>query len=235
MTVYGRHPVLEALKEGRVRRLWVARGVEEALLRELRTLGARFELVPRIELDRRLGTTHHQGIAAELEEIVWMDPEAPLRRAQERRELPLVVLLDGITDPRNYGAILRSARALGAHGVVSEERRSAPLSPVALKASAGAAYDLPLVRVKNLPRYQEFLKSKGLWIYGASLQAAKPLRELDLRRPLALIIGSEGKGLRRLVAERCDELVRIPLEGVESLNAAVALGIFLYEIREARE
>jgi 23S rRNA (guanosine2251-2'-O)-methyltransferase len=168
-------------------------------------------------------------------ELNFSDPEAPFELAKRRGESPLLVLLDGITDPRNYGAIIRSALALGAHGVVSEERRSAPLSALVLKASAGTALKLPLVQVKNLARYLEELKGRGVWVYGATGEAAKDLEALDYRRPLAIAIGSEGEGLRRLVAERCDELLRIPMHPeAESLNASVALGIVLYRVRLGR-
>ena len=145
------------------------------------------------------------------------------------------MLLDGITDPHNYGAIIRAAEALGAHGVVSEERRSAPLSPVAVKASAGAALKIPLLRVKNLPRYIEGLKDRGVWIYGLAGEAEKTLEEADYARPLAWVVGSEGKGLRRLVREKCDELLAIPLKGkTPSLNASVAAGIALYRTQQGR-
>ena len=139
MWIYGRNPVLEALRAGRARRVLVARGVEGWLLKELERLGAPYTLVPRIELDTLLRTTHHQGIAAEVEDPPYASLEDALRLAASRKEPPLLVALDGVTDPRNYGAMIRSALALGAHGVVSEERRAAPLSPLALKASAGAA------------------------------------------------------------------------------------------------
>ncbi|MCS7058148.1 MAG: 23S rRNA (guanosine(2251)-2'-O)-methyltransferase RlmB [Meiothermus sp.] len=235
MLIYGRNPVLEAIREGQVGQVWVARGVERWLLQELERLGAAYRVVPRVELDQMVRTTQHQGLVAELESLAYADAEAPFRRAEERGELPLLVLLDGITDPRNYGALIRSAFALGAHGVVTEARRSAPLTALVLKASAGAARRIPLVQVKNLPRYLEELKGRGLWIYGTSGRASRTLGELDYRRPLAVVVGSEGEGMRRLVAERCDELLRIPLvEGAESLNAAVALGVVLYQVGLAR-
>ena len=151
--------MLEALREGGVRRVLVARGVERKFIKRLQAEGVEFELVPRIELDRLVRTTHHQGVVAEIADVRLAEPEAPLALARKRGEKPLLVLLDGVTDPRNYGAIIRSAEALGAHGVVSESRRSAPLSAVAVKASAGAAYHLPVVQVTNLPRYIEELKA----------------------------------------------------------------------------
>ncbi|VCU54025.1 Uncharacterized tRNA/rRNA methyltransferase Rv3579c [Thermus thermophilus] len=235
MWIYGRNPVLEALRAGRARRVLVARGVEGWLLKELERLGAPYTLVPRIELDTLLRTTHHQGIAAEVEDPTYASLEDALRLAASRKEPPLLVALDGVTDPRNYGAMIRSALALGAHGVVSEERRAAPLSPLALKASAGAALKLPVVKVKNLPRTLKALKEEGLWVYGLDVRGEKAPWELDYARPLVLVVGSEGEGMRRLVRETCDELFRIPIrEEAESLNASVALGIALYQARLAR-
>ncbi|AMA74892.1 23S rRNA methyltransferase [Thermus parvatiensis] len=235
MWIYGRNPVLEALRAGRARRVLVARGVEGWLLKELERLGAPYTLVPRIELDTLLRTTHHQGIAAEVEDPPYASLEDALRLAASRKEPPLLVALDGVTDPRNYGAMIRSALALGAHGVLSEERRAAPLSPLALKASAGAALKLPVVKVKNLPRTLKALKEEGLWVYGLDVRGEKAPWELDYARPLVLVVGSEGEGMRRLVRETCDELFRIPIrEEAESLNASVALGIALYQARLAR-
>ena len=235
MWIYGRNPVLEALRAGRARRVLVARGVEGWLLKELERLGAPYTLVPRIELDTLLRTTHHQGIAAKVEDPPYASLEDALRLAASRKEPPLLVALDGVTDPRNYGAMIRSALALGAHGVVSEERRAAPLSPLALKASAGAALKLPVVKVKNLPRTLKALKEEGLWVYGLDVRGEKAPWELDYARPLVLVVGSEGEGMRRLVRETCDELFRIPIrEEAESLNASVALGIALYQARLAR-
>lgn len=157
-----------------MRRVLVAKGVEGWLLRELKRLGADYTLVPRIELDALLRTTHHQGVAAEVEEPPYATLEDALRLAEARKETPLLVALDGITDPRNYGAMIRSALALGAHGVVSEERRFAPLSPLALKASAGAALKIPVVKVKNLPRALKDLKERGLWVYGLDVRGRRP-------------------------------------------------------------
>ena len=197
MWIYGRNPVLEALRAGRARRVLVARGVEGWLLKELERLGAPYTLVPRIELDTLLRTTHHQGIAAEVEDPPYASLEDALRLAASRKEPPLLVALDGVTDPRNYGAMIRSALALGAHGVVSEERRAAPLSPLALKASAGAALKLPVVKVKNLPRTLKALKEEGLWVYGLDVRGEKAPWELDYARPLVLVVGSEGEGDRK--------------------------------------
>jgi 23S rRNA (guanosine2251-2'-O)-methyltransferase len=240
MLIYGRQAVIEALKEGQVRRLLLAQGLQPGTVRELTQLARRHEVplvtLPRIELDRAVKTTRHQGIAAELPELRFAEPDAPLALARQRGEKPFLVLLDQITDPHNYGAIIRSAEALGAHGVVTEARRSAPLSPVVAKVSAGASSHLPLVQVVNLPRYMDELKRQGLWCYGAAGEASSRPEELDWNRPIALVIGSEGMGMRRLVRDKCDELVAIPMRGkIRALNASVAAGILLYAGLGARE
>ncbi|MFC6618241.1 23S rRNA (guanosine(2251)-2'-O)-methyltransferase RlmB [Deinococcus radiophilus] len=239
MLIYGRNPVTEALREGRVDEVLLARGVDQAFERQLRALaeeaGVRVRLAPRIELDGLAGTTAHQGVLAEAQELSWADPQEIWDLAERRGEAPLLVLLDGITDPRNFGAIIRSAEVLGAHGVVAEERRSAPLSAVVAKTAAGATAYLPLVQVKNLPRFMDELKERGVWVYGAAGEAAQPLERTDLSGPVALVIGSEGDGLRRLVRDRCDGLVSIPVRGqVSSLNASVAAGILIYEAARRR-
>ncbi|ADV66789.1 23S rRNA (guanosine(2251)-2'-O)-methyltransferase RlmB [Deinococcus maricopensis] len=236
MLLYGRNPVLEALRDGRVTEVLVARGVEDAFVRELKATDVRVRFAPRIELDQLAGTTAHQGVIAEVEDLEWATVDDILDRAESRGEDLLVVLLDGITDPRNFGAIIRSAEVLGAHGVIVEERRSAPLSPVVAKTAAGATSYLPVAQTKNLPRLIDQLKTDGVWVYGAAGEAARDLRELDYRGKLALVIGAEGEGLRRLVREKCDELVSIPVRGrVQSLNASVAASILLYQALAGRE
>lgn len=239
MLIYGKNAVIEALQEGSVERVFVAHGVQPGTLKQLqslaRTAGVALELIPRIQLDQSLKTTRHQGIAAELPDLRYAEPDAPFRLARERGEKPLLVLLDGITDPHNYGAIIRSAEVLGAHGVVTEERRSAPLSAVVAKTSAGASSHLPLVQVKNLPRYMDDLKAQGVWLYGAAGDASLRPEEIDWDRPAALLIGSEGTGMRRLVRDKCDDLIALPMRGkIASLNASVAAGILLYTVVGSR-
>ncbi|MBZ9712516.1 23S rRNA (guanosine(2251)-2'-O)-methyltransferase RlmB [Deinococcus multiflagellatus] len=235
MLLYGRNPVLEALREGRVSEVLVARGVEEALVAQLKATGVRLRFAPRIELDQLAGTTAHQGLLAEVEDLAWGSVDDILDLAEQRGEDLLIVLLDGITDPRNFGAIIRSAEVLGAHGVVVEERRSAPLSPVVAKTAAGATSYLPVAQTKNLPRLIEALKKEGVWVYGAAGEAAQDVRQLDFSGKVALVIGAEGEGMRRLVREKCDALVSIPVRGrVQSLNASVAAGILLFEITRGR-
>lgn len=240
MLIYGRNAVIEALQQGQVERVLLAQGLNKATIKEFEKLAGekdvRIRHVPRIELDTALKTTNHQGIVAELPELEFAGPEAPFKLAEARGERLLLILLDQMNDPRNYGAIIRSAEVLGAHGVVTEERRSAPLSAVAVKASAGASSHLPLVQVKNLPRYMDELKKRNVWLYGAAGEAAGTLSQTDWDRDAALIIGSEGTGMRRLVRDKCDDFIRIPTKGkIESLNASVAAGILIYGVISERE
>ncbi len=239
MWIYGRNPVLEALRQGQVERLLIADGVKAGAVAEHRKVARAervpVEVVPRIELDRALSTTSHQGVAAELPELEHAPLATALARAEERGERLLLVLLDQVQDPRNYGAIIRSAEVFGAHGVVSEARRSAPLSAVVAKTAAGAAAHLPLVQVGNLPATIRDLKERGVWVYGADAEGETTPERVDWDRDAALVIGSEGRGLRRLVAELCDERVRIPTRGrIESLNASVAAGVLLYAVQAQR-
>lgn len=239
MWIYGRNAVLEALGQGQVESVLVARGVQASALKEFeraaRDAGVRLQQVPRIQLDQALKTTHHQGVAAQLPELKTSDLEAAFSLAAERGDQLLLVLLDHLTDPRNVGAIIRSAEALGAHGVVMEERRSAPLTAVVVKASAGATAHLPLVMVSNLPQTIDKLKERGVWVYGADANANLSPEQVDWHRDAALVIGSEGSGLRRLVRQRCDDTVSIPLGGsVGSLNASVAAGVLLYAVGRGR-
>ncbi|WP_291429418.1 23S rRNA (guanosine(2251)-2'-O)-methyltransferase RlmB [Deinococcus sp.] len=235
MLLYGRNPVLEALQDGRVSEVLVARGVEEAFVSQLKAAGVRIRFLPRIELDQLAGTTQHQGVMAEVEDMAWAQVDDILALAEQRGEDLLIVLLDGVTDPRNFGAIIRSAEVLGAHGVVVEERRSAPLSPVVAKTAAGATSYLPVAQTKNLPRLMEQLKQDNVWVYGAAGEAAEDVRRVDFSGKVALVIGAEGEGMRRLVREKCDALVSIPVRGrVQSLNASVAAGILLFEATRGR-
>lgn len=226
---------MEALREGRTGEVTLARGVEEAFVREVKATGAHVRWTSRIELDQLVGTTQHQGIVTEVEDPAWATVDDILDRAETRHEDLLIVLLDGITDPRNFGAIIRSAEVLGAHGVVVEERRSAPMSPVVAKTAAGATSYLPVAQTKNLPRLIDQLKAEGVWVYGAAGEAAQDVSRTDFSGKVALVIGAEGEGMRRLVREKCDALVSIPTRGrVQSLNASVAAGILLYEVTRGR-
>lgn len=240
MWIYGRNPVLEALLEGPVEQVLIAQGVKPGSVRDLeaaaRSASVPVHHVPRIELDQALKTTSHQGVAAQLPELGYASLEDAFALAAARGERPLLVLLDQVQDPRNYGAIIRSAEVLGAHGVVTEARRSAPLSAVVAKTAAGAASYLPLVQVPNLPNATRALKKRGVWVYGADAEGGSRPGDVDWHRDAALVVGSEGTGMRRLMRDLCDDLVRIDTRGrVSSLNASVAAGILLYAVQAGRD
>ena len=233
--LYGRQAVREALRAGRRRpyRLLLAEGVRKAdIIAEIVALaekaGCAVERVERRELDR-LGVKH-QGVALEASPYPYVDLADILALAEERGEPPLLLVLDHLEDPRNVGALLRTAEAAGVHGAVLPKRRSAAITPAASDASAGAVEHLLVARVTNLARTLTELKRVRLWVAGLeSLPEAQPYDTVDLSGPLALVVGSEGRGLSRLVRERCDWLLKLPMLGrVGSLNAAVAGSIVLY-------
>lgn len=237
--VFGRHAVL-ALLEGRrrVHRVYVAHGVDQGLVRELRAKaaarGAGVSEVPRDWLDERAGGVAHQGVMAEAEPVRGHDLDEVLAGVEAGRD-PFLIALDQVQDPHNLGAVMRTAAAAEAHGLIAQERRAAPLGPGAIKAAAGVAEWFPLIRVVNLARTLEAVKEKGLWVVGAAADAPELCWEADLRRPLALVVGGEDRGLRRLVREKCDMLVRLPMSSqVQSLNASVAAGVLIYEVCRQR-
>ena len=233
--LYGRQAVREALRAGRRRpyRLLLAEGVRKTdIIAEIVALaekaGCAVERVERRELDR-LGVKH-QGVALEASPYPYVDLADILALAEERGEPPLLLVLDHLEDPRNVGALLRTAEAAGVHGAVLPKRRSAAITPAASDASAGAVEHLLVARVTNLARTLTELKRVGLWVAGLeSLPEAQPYDTVDLSGPLVLVVGSEGRGLSRLIRERCDWLLKLPMLGrVGSLNAAVAGSIVLY-------
>jgi 23S rRNA (guanosine2251-2'-O)-methyltransferase len=240
--VVGRNAVLEAMTaEIPIRAAYVAEGAErDDRLRDIFKLaagrGAALLEVTRAELDRLTGGAMHQGIAAQLPAFDYAHPDDLLAAALESDREPLIVALDSITDPRNLGAIVRSAAAFGAHGVLIPERRSAGMTAAAWKTSAGAAARIPISRATNLNRSLRAYADAGLSLIGLDGRADTSISDVpDLSGPVALVVGSEGAGLSRLVREACDVLASIPMSSnVESLNAGVAAGIALYEISRQR-
>lgn len=231
----------EALRGGRaIRRLLVAEGSGGGpmaeIVRTARLAGVRVERVPREMLDEMAATRAHQGVIAEAEVFRYRSWREALELARSRDEIPLLLAVDGITDPGNLGSLLRSAEAAGSHGVLMSRRRAAPVTPVVEKASAGALEHLILVRVPNLGVALADLRSEGVWTVGLDAEATTSIWDCDLlTEPLVLVVGAEGKGLGRLVSERADALVSIPLGGkVGSLNAAVAGALALFETRRRR-
>ena len=240
--VAGRNPVLEAMQaEIPVRNAYIAEGAErDDRLREVLKLaadrGTPMLEVTRVELDRMTGGAVHQGVALQLPEFTYAHPDDLLSAALDSPGEPLVVALDSITDPRNLGAIVRSAAAFGAQGVLIPERRSAGMTAAAWKTSAGAAARIPIARATNLNRSLRAYAKAGFTLVGLDGEADADIADLpEAAGPVVLIVGSEGDGLSRLVREACDTLVSIPIAAsVESLNAGVATGIALYEIARAR-
>jgi 23S rRNA (guanosine2251-2'-O)-methyltransferase len=240
--VYGRNPVVEALRAGvPVNAIYVAEGTErDARLREALLIAVEHGIslleVPRIELDRLTSHGAHQGLAVQIPPYEYAHPDDLLNRAYDADEVPLIVALDGVTDPRNLGAITRSAAAFGAHGVLVPERRTASMTASAWKTSAGAAARIPVARATNLNRALKSYKDAGLTIVGLDMGGEVELPDLAAAsEPLVLVVGSEGKGLARLVRENCDVIVSIPMtSATESLNAGIAGGVALYEISRRR-
>jgi 23S rRNA (guanosine2251-2'-O)-methyltransferase len=224
----GIHPVGEALRAGRaLERVLVARGVGGPRMQELielaRRAGTPVRFEPRAALDRLAGTPAHQGVVA-------LGAAKPYAELDDVAGADLVVLLDGVEDPHNLGAIVRTAHAAGAGGIVIPERRAASLTDVAAKAAAGALEHLPVARVANLNRALEELKRRGFWIYGLDERGTTDYDQVDFASPTALVLGGEGKGLHEQVRQHCDVLVRIPVAGrISSLNVSVAAGVVLFE------
>ena len=233
----GRNPIREALRAGRpVEKLLVASGdlsgAAHDIVQLAREAGAVVQRVDRSRLDQIYPA--HQGMIAYVAAVEYSTVDEMLERAAQRGEEPLLVLLDGITDPHNLGAIVRTAECVGAHGVILPERRSAGLTPAAAKAAAGALNYMPVARVTNLNRTIDELKARGVWIVGASMDGESAF-SADLSGPMALVVGSEGEGISRLTLEKCDLRVAIPMKGhIDSLNASVAAGVLMYAIARAR-
>lgn len=238
--LYGKNPILEALRSGReMNRILVAEGSQRAavkpVLDEAKRRGIVYQFVPRQKLDQAVGHAHHQGVVAYVAAYSYVDLDDLITRAKRRSQAPFLLLLDGIEDPHNLGSILRSGDAAGVDGVIIPKRRAAGLTQAVAKASAGAIEYVPVSRVANLAQTIERLKEEGFWITGTDASARLDYRQVDYTLPTALVIGSEGRGISRLVREKCDHLVKIPMAGkVNSLNASVASAILMYEVWRQR-
>jgi 23S rRNA (guanosine2251-2'-O)-methyltransferase len=197
-----------------------------------KTERVKIERVDRARLDRMTEGARHQGVAAEVKDFEYIGLAELIRKAKGSGGQPLLVLLDGIQDPHNLGAIIRSAHAAGADAVLLPDRRAAPVTEVAAKAAAGALAHLPIVRIGNVAQTLEKLKQQGFWIYGLTEHGAETYDQVVLHLPTVLVVGAEGAGLHDLVAKHCDFLVKIPMYGkIGSLNVSVATGVALFEWR----
>jgi len=238
--IYGRNAVLEWLQAGLpATEIWVAHG-EKQILQQIQRMAAEHRLeirqVDRQNLNRRVGHDHHQGVLLFADsEALYVSPQDILRKAAERQEPPFIALLDGVQDPHNLGAIMRSAEGAGLHGIVLPKDQAVGLTPAVFKASAGAAAHLPVAQVTNLARTMDELKKEGLWLVGSEGDGERRYTEMDWQGPIGIVLGSEGQGLRRLVRSKCDFIVSIPLCGrVTSLNVSVAAALLFFEARRQK-
>ena len=240
--IEGRNAVIEALRAGvTIDKIFIARGETDATLGHIAS-SAREKGIVVVDADRRkldsMSRTHsHQGVIAQAAVREYASVDDILNAAREKGEAPLIVVCDELSDPHNLGAVIRTADAAGAHGVIIPKRRSAGLTAIVGKTSAGAVAHVPVARVPNLPALLEELKKQGLWVFGTAADGAARLYDADLKGPAAIVIGSEGEGMGRLVREHCDVLVSIPMRGkLNSLNASAAAAILLYEaVRQRME
>lgn len=238
--IFGRNPILEALKSERstINKILIAKDGQKGFSQEILKLAKErkipFQIVEKSHLDKMLPQKNHQGVVALVAAAEYVDWQDILARAKEKEEDPFIIMLDEIEDPHNLGAILRTADGAGAHGVIIPKRRAVPLTEGVAKASAGAVEHVPVARVSNLAQTMESLKKEGCWIVGTSLKGTS-IYQQDLKGPLVIVIGNEGKGLGRLIEEKCDFLVNIPMQGkIQSLNASVAAGVIMYEVVRQR-
>ncbi len=237
----GRNPVLEALRAGReLDKILIAKGVREGSVGKIRALarenGIVVQEVDRKKLDQLSETGAHQGVMAYAAAAGYVTVDEMIARARQRAEQPFLVIADEVEDPHNLGALLRTANAAGAHGLIIPKRRSAGLGAVTAKASAGAVEFTPVAKVANLVQTIEALKKENIWVIGADMDGAKTLYEQDFGGAVAIVVGSEGRGISRLIKEACDFLVRIPMAGeITSLNASVAGALLMYEVVRSRQ
>ena len=239
MYIEGRNAVLEAIRSGRpIDRLYIQDGVKDGAMQTIKREAAKRDLqvrfVEKDRLDRMSETGHHQGVVASAAFYAYAQLEDILKLAYDKGEDPFVILADGIEDPHNLGAIIRTAEAAGAHGVVIPKDRAVGLTATVARASAGALNYIPVARVTNMASTIEELKDRGLWFVCADMDGT-PMTKLNLKGPVGLVVGNEGSGVRELVRKKCDLVASIPMKGqVGSLNASVAAAVLIYEIVRQR-
>ncbi len=239
--IEGRNPVLEALKAGReIDKILVAKGSEKGSIQKIIGIAKEkkipIQYVERQKIDQLSESHAHQGVMAFVAAYQYAELEEILQRAEQKKDAPFLLLLDGITDPHNLGSILRTADAAGVDGVIIPKRNAVGLTATVAKTSAGAVEYVPVVKVPNLSQNIDKLKRNGFWIIGADMDGEKDYYDEELTGKIALVVGSEGSGIGRLIKEKCDFLVRIPMKGkVGSLNASVAASILMYEAVRQRE
>ncbi|MDG0873677.1 23S rRNA (guanosine(2251)-2'-O)-methyltransferase RlmB [Paenibacillus thiaminolyticus] len=239
--IAGKHSVTEALRSGRtIHKVWIADNAQKHLtqpiIAEAKKAGVIVQTADKRKLDQMAEGVQHQGVVAQVAAYGYVEVDDILARAEAKGETPFLLVLDEIEDPHNLGSILRTADCTGVHGVIIPKRRSVGLTATVSKTSAGAVEYVPVARVTNLTQTMEQLKERGIWLVGTDVSATRDLYETDLfSMPLALVIGNESKGMGRLVKQTCDALLKLPMAGqINSLNASVAAGIFMYEVVRRR-
>lgn len=236
----GRNPVAEALRSGRqLNKIWVAEGVNKKSIGEILKLakdaGIVVQTAPKKKLDG-MADISHQGILASVAAYGYAELDDLFAAAESRKEDPFFIILDELEDPHNLGSVLRTADAAGAHGIIIPKRRAVGLTGTVAKASTGAIEHIPVVRVNNLSQTVDELKKRGVWIAGTDASNSMDYRNMDAALPLAVIIGSEGKGMSRILRGKCDFLYSLPMTGhVTSLNASVAAALLMYEVLRKRD
>ena len=237
--IIGRNPVLEAIKANReINKIWVGEGATKGSIQQIVGLAKEaniiIQFVPKKKLDQ-LAEGNHQGVIASVAAYDYAEMDDLFAKAEKSGTQPFFLILDELEDPHNLGSIMRTADAIGAHGIIIPKRRSVGLTATVAKASTGAIEHIPVVRVTNLARTVDELKDRGLWIFGTDAKGKLDYRQMDGSLPLGLIIGSEGKGMSRLLKEKCDFLLSLPMVGkVTSLNASVAASLLMYEVFRKR-
>ncbi len=238
--IIGRNPVLEALKSNRdINKIWIAEGSQKGsmglIIQLAKEKNVLTQIVPKKKVDAMVDGIH-QGVVAAVAAYQYAELDDLFALAEKRQETPFFLILDEIEDPHNLGSIMRTADAVGAHGIIIPKRRAVGLTATVAKASTGAIEYIPVARVTNLARTIEELKQRGLWIVGTDAKGSDDYRTLDGKMPIGIIIGSEGKGMSRILKEKCDFLVHMPMAGkVTSLNASVAASLLMYEVYRKRQ
>lgn len=238
--IAGKHSVLEALRSGRtVHKIWISEQAQkqavQPIVAEAKRRGVIIQPADKRRLDQMAAGMQHQGVVAQAAAYEYAEVDDILQRAKARGEQPFVLILDEIEDPHNLGSILRTADCTGAHGVIIPKRRSVGLTATVSKTSAGAVEYVPVARVTNIAQTMEDLKRRGIWIAGADAAAERTVFQENLNVPLAVVIGNEAKGIGRLIKEKCDFLLKLPMFGsINSLNASVAASVFMYEVVRQR-
>ena len=239
--VEGRNAVLELLESGRdINKILVAKGEKHGSIYKILTMAKERKIliteVERNKLNQIAQTPNHQGVIAIVPPFNYCDVENILELAKQKNEMPFILILDGIEDPHNLGSIIRTAETAGVHGVIIPKRRAASVNSTVSKVSAGAVEYMKIARVNNINETMRYLKEQGIWICGTDMNTEITYTKQDYRMPLAIVFGSEGFGMSRLVKENCDFLVKIPMKGkITSLNASVSAGIIMYEVLRQRK